>query len=281
MSAINGPLYAEAMGPEDAPAMVFIHPNPMDSSSWLYQLPHFSTWFRCVAVDLPGYGRSPTSDDGLTMHELAVACWEAVERHASIDGGVVLVGCSAGSSVIQHMYHVRPEATNALVLSGTGWRQVKDFAPLRIAGFREHGLAFRYDFSLSLFSEQFSQTPLGAWFARLFSERDDLADLPTITRLLETLGLPDPDWLQRELHAPVLILSGSEDHAHQSAFLLRDRLPDARLVTMEGAGHACHIEQPWRFDTEVMSFLHTHGYRQVPSMPADRDNAVEVARPNA
>ncbi len=47
---------------------------------------------------------------------------------------------------------------------------------------------------------------------------------------------------------------------------LRDRLPDARLVTIEGAGHACHLEQPWVFDREVMRFLRAHGHDHLPEL---------------
>jgi hypothetical protein len=53
----------------------------------------------------------------------------------------------------------------------------------------------------------------------------------------------------------VLILTGSEDAAHQRAFALRDVLPDAELVTLVGAGHACQLEQPWEFDRHLLDFI--------------------------
>ena len=67
--------------------MVFVHPNPMDRSSWLYQVARFSTWFRCIAVDLPGYGRSPTAGPGLTIADVAEGVWECVDRLASSPEG--------------------------------------------------------------------------------------------------------------------------------------------------------------------------------------------------
>jgi pimeloyl-ACP methyl ester carboxylesterase len=53
----------------------------------------------------------------------------------------------------------------------------------------------------------------------------------------------------------VLILTGSEDAAHHRAFALRDVLPDAELITLVGAGHACQLEQPWEFDRYLLEFL--------------------------
>jgi pimeloyl-ACP methyl ester carboxylesterase len=57
----------------------------------------------------------------------------------------------------------------------------------------------------------------------------------------------------------VLILSGSEDPTGAAAPALQARLPDARLVVLEGAGHACYIEQPGRFDAEMSEFLRARG----------------------
>jgi pimeloyl-ACP methyl ester carboxylesterase len=254
------------MGAEDAPPMVFVHPNPQDSSSWMFQMAHFSTWFRCVAVDLPGYGRSPSAAEGLTMDEVAAAVWDAVD--GATDGRpAVLVGCSVGSNVVQRMYHLRPDATEAVVLVAGNYRPVKDFVPRRIADYREHGLAFRYEHTLYGLSDDFARTPLADWFATMFAERNATADLDTIVRMFEALGAPDPDWLHADLRAPVLILSGRLDRGHDAAQALQARLPDSRLVPIDGAGHACHMEKPWEVDREILRFLHEIGHSSPPAVP--------------
>jgi pimeloyl-ACP methyl ester carboxylesterase len=79
---IHGPLYYERMG-RTGPVIAFVHPNPMDQSCWIFQLAHLSTWYRCIAIDIPGYGRSPKADAGLTMTDMAEACWEADRRRAA------------------------------------------------------------------------------------------------------------------------------------------------------------------------------------------------------
>jgi pimeloyl-ACP methyl ester carboxylesterase len=269
MSSIRGPLHLEAMGAPDAPPMVFVHPNPMDSSSWIFQMAHFSTWYRCVAVDLPGYGRSPSAAPGLTMDEIAVAVWEAVDR-ATSGGRAVLVGCSVGNAVVQRMYHLRPEATSAVVLVAGNHRPVRDFVPRRIADYRRHGLDFRYEHALYGLSDDFARTPLADWFATMFVERNATADLDTIVTMFEALGAPDPDRLHADLHAPVLILSGRLDRGHDAAHALHARLPDSRLVTIEGAGHACHMEKPWEVDREIIRFLREVGHDHLPAPAHER-----------
>src|SRR5438132_1339325 len=57
---IDGPLYFEQLGKSGTP-IAFVHPAPMDHSCFLYQMAHLSTWFRCIAMDLPGWGKSPAA----------------------------------------------------------------------------------------------------------------------------------------------------------------------------------------------------------------------------
>ncbi len=54
--------------------MLFVHTSPLDHSCWVYQTDHLSTWYRCLSVDLPGYGKSATAQPGLTVARLAAGC---------------------------------------------------------------------------------------------------------------------------------------------------------------------------------------------------------------
>ncbi len=136
---IHGPLYYERMG-RTGPVIAFIHPNPMDQSCWIFQMAHLSTWYRCIAIDIPGYGRSPKADAGLTMTDMAEACWEAIDD-ALPGEKATLVGCSVGSSLAPQMYHQRPDKTAALVLSGTGYNPNKEFTKGRIDNYTANGIA--------------------------------------------------------------------------------------------------------------------------------------------
>ena len=57
---------------------------------------------------------------------------------------------------------------------------------------------------------------------------------------------------------PTIILSGSEDGAHASAFALKPRIPGCEMHVLYGAGHACQIEQPWLFNKFMLQFLMRH-----------------------
>jgi len=253
---IHGPLYYERMG-RTGPVIAFIHPNPMDSACWIFQMAHLSSWYRCIAIDIPGYGRSPKADAGLTMDDMAQACWEAIDDAAPGERAI-LVGCSVGSSIAPCMYHLRPDKTAALVLSGTGYNPTKEFTKGRIDNYTAQGIDYRWAYTFEDMSAAFRTTPLAHYFANLFSERNDRADVETIIHQFKALAQPYPEGHFERITSPTIILTGSEDNSHQRAFALQKRIPNCELKTLPGAGHACQLEQPWLFDRFMSEFLAKH-----------------------
>jgi len=253
---IQGPLYYERMG-RSGPLIAFVHPNPMDQSCWLYQMAHFSSWYRCVAIDIPGYGRSPKADPGLTMDDIAAACWEAIDD-ACPGEPAILFGCSTGASTVTYMHNQRPGQTRALIVCGTGYSPRKDFVPQRIRAYRERGIGYRWDYTFEDLSPAFRATPMAHYLAELFSERNGHADLDSILHQFEALGQAEPEGHHARIACPMLILTGSEDNAHQRAFDLQARVAGCELKILHGAGHACQLEQPWLFDRLAIEFLRKH-----------------------
>ena len=170
---IEGPLYYERMG-RSGPLIAFVHPNPMDQSCWIFQMAHLSTWYRCIAIDIPGYGRSPKAKPGLTINDMAQACWEAVDDAAPGERAI-LVGCSVGSAILPYMHHQRPKRTAALVLSGTGYNPGKEFTTRRIAAYTEQGLDYRWGYT---FEDS--------------AQRSGQRRLPTISRICSLNGTRTP-----------------------------------------------------------------------------------------
>ena len=188
---IQGPLYYERMG-RTGPVMAFVHPNPMDQSCWIFQMAHLSTWYRCIAIDIPGYGRSPKAGAGLTMDDMAEACWEAIDD-ALPGETAILVGCSVGSSLAPYMYHRRPDRTAAMILSGTGYTPEKAFAKRRIAAYGAKGIGYRWAYTFEDLSPAFRATPMAHFFANLFAERNDFADVETILHQFRAMQKPEPE----------------------------------------------------------------------------------------
>jgi 3-oxoadipate enol-lactonase len=59
------------------------------------------------------------------------------------------------------------------------------------------------------------------------------------------------------VRVPTLVLHGTEDRTihPDNGRILADRIPGARLVLLEGAGHVYHAEQPESADRAVLEFV--------------------------
>jgi pimeloyl-ACP methyl ester carboxylesterase len=104
-----------ALGPADAPGIVFLHGTRLTRAQWLPQLRALSRSFRCVAVDLPGHGA--LGGEPFT-HERAV---EVVIRAIDAEipaGRAVVVGLSLGGYVGIETAEASPERVAGLVLAG-------------------------------------------------------------------------------------------------------------------------------------------------------------------
>ena len=254
---IEGPLYYERMG-RTGPVMAFVHPNPMDQSCWIFQMAHLSTWYRCIAIDIPGYGRSPKAQPGLTMDDMAQACWEAIDDAAPGERAI-WVGCSVGSALLPYIHHQQPKRTAALVLSGTGYNPGREFTKHRIATYQEQGIGYRWGYTFEDLSPAFRATPMAHFFATMFTERNPHADVQSIIYQFEALARPEADDIHSRIACPAIILTGSEDGSHPRAAALKARIPGCDMKILYGAGHACQIEQPWLFDRYMIEFLKEHG----------------------
>ena len=144
-------------------------------------------------------------------------------------------------------------------MAGVGYYPEREFVQRRIDKYTSQGLDYRAEFTFALCSPAFRATPLAHYFAELFCERNDTADLQTIIHQFEALRQPEPEGHHADIACPATILTGTEDAVHQEAFDLQARIPNCELKILPGAGHVCQLEQPWLFDRYMIEFLTRHG----------------------
>jgi pimeloyl-ACP methyl ester carboxylesterase len=107
-----------AVGPREAPGIVFVHGTRLTRAQWRPQVRRLARRYRCVAVDLPGHGalsQEPFSLEAASRTVIAAidaevpsgravlvglslggyVAIEVAERHAGHVTGLVLAGCSA------------------------------------------------------------------------------------------------------------------------------------------------------------------------------------------
>ncbi len=249
---IPGPLYFEQLGAAGTP-MIFLHSTPDDHRLWLFQTAHFSAWYRTIAVDLAGYGRSTAPQPGVTLDDQADACWEIVDRFTT--GGAIIHGNSFGSEVAMHMAQRRPERTQALILSGCGYVPTSEIFLRWAKRYREEGLALRHAQILDHFAPAGQQSKLLRHYADMVVALNNESTLASIIAANEALAQrPDPSFYDG-ITAPTLIVIGDLDRSKPASFELQKRITGAQLVFIPDVGHACNIEAPEAYDRHCVDFL--------------------------
>jgi pimeloyl-ACP methyl ester carboxylesterase len=217
--------------------IVLVHGLSMSS---LYLLPvarYLAADYRVYAPDLPGYGRSEKTGQVLDMTQLAdfLAGWMDVMKIER----AVLVGNSLGCQIIANLAAQRPERVAQIVLTGPTMDPVaRSYIKLALAGLNQ------------LFLE-----PLSFWRILL---RDYLSHglLATIQSLGYAFRDPVEDNLRR-VQSLALVVRGTRDKfvSQEWAEEVTRLLPDGRLVTILGAGHAVNYDSPAELYRCIREFL--------------------------
>ncbi|MFJ9618638.1 alpha/beta fold hydrolase [Streptomyces noursei] len=209
-------------GAADAPPAVLLHCLGEDGEDWRGVVGRLATTHRVLALDQRGHGRSdwPGEYGFERWRDDAIGFVETLGL-----GPVTLIGHSAGATAALLLAAHRPDLVSRLILEEPAPPVPAD-PPQEVPEPPPGPPTFDWRAKIAVVAER--NAPAPHW-------RDGL---PAIT-------------------APTLVLAGgptSHIPQHQLAELAR-ALPDARLVTIEDAGHLVHEERPAAYLAAVASFL--------------------------
>jgi len=237
-------------------AIVFVHSNTFSWRNWIPQLDALSDRYRCVALDIRGYGSSDRTEPlGIEQyaHDVAAVC-----AHLGIERAHV-VGISLGGIVAQAVAIHHPELVRGLVLANTtsgSDPEVADRIRRTAETIRADGLAAVLDAGFEAsFSARFRREHPERVRAlrREFGSTDPLA----VAATSDSLAGCDHRARLPGIAAPTLVIHGEDDALMrpENSDVLAREIPNARLVTLAGAGHLSNLEAPDAFNREVVGFL--------------------------
>jgi pimeloyl-ACP methyl ester carboxylesterase len=240
------------MGGRGAPVL-FVHGFGTEAViNWAAQLVPARRYFRVIAPDLPGFGRSQrvASDAAIALH---VECVRDLLDHLGIER-THLVGHSMGGWISLAFAATYPERVDRLaVVDAAGLRFDPDMTLQRVL------LPETPADVAGLIAANFQHPP---WLPR-FVLRDVLRvcrrEAPTRTELLQQLvsGNEFLDDALARISAPTLIAWGRSDVITPLA--LGERLAagihDAELVVFDDCAHSPNVERPRRFNALLFDFL--------------------------
>jgi pimeloyl-ACP methyl ester carboxylesterase len=253
----------------DGPPVVLVHGLGANWQNWLEVIPVLvERGFRAIAFDLPGFGHSEMPAESISIPGYGMVL-DALLDGLGVRGPAAVVGSSMGGFIAAELAISRPQRVERLVLVSAAalWNEQARARPLVVA---------------SKVSRLYAPLLAGGWplMARLPRLRRDALraagirdaariSAPLARELLSGVGKPGfVDGLQAlydyrirdrlpEIGCPTLVVWGADDPVVplRHAFEYEGLIPDARVVVFRRVGHAPMVEQPDRFNAELLAFL--------------------------
>lgn len=240
------------------PTLVLINGGGMDFRQWDLVVPALARECRVLRFDPRGWGGSSAPSAPYSNADDLAALLDALD----VERATVL-GCSFGGSVAIDFALAHPERVEALILLGAalgGFPWSQEF----IERERRFNMAPEAE-RVELVLDDAHFLPQARTDARLRERgRALLEENRQLYRSDFSLLRPlDPPAIERlgEIRVPALVLAPELDHPDVLAIarLLADRIPAARSLSIPGAGHMAHLEQPEAVTRAVLSFLREIG----------------------
>jgi pimeloyl-[acyl-carrier protein] methyl ester esterase len=244
------------------PPLVLLHGFAMHGGLFASILPALAKRRRVHVVDLPGHGHSP-----------AIAPFDLASLVAAIDTAIesgqdrlTVLGWSLGGQVALQWARVRPSRLARLVLVGTtpsfverdGWPHAMTAETLARFG-DELRVAYRLTLqrflALQVHGSDEGRATLAKLRARLF-ERGEPPPA-ALSAALALLAKTDLRGALADVRVPALVVGGTRDALVpiEATRELAARLPDARLVAIDGAAHAPFLSHRASFLDAIVPFV--------------------------
>ena len=245
-------------GPDGAPWITFTTGMTNDLTMWDAHVPALAATHRLLRFDTRGHGDSEAPPPPYSLDMLIgdiVGLWDAlgVERSTLVGlglGGVVSIGLA-----LEH--GDRLDALVPVACRSEPAPQYRAIWPPMIERAEAGGIA------------AIAGTTAERWFPEAFRAANPeimekirrmilktsldgyLGCIAALLTMDYTAGLPG-------IGVPALLVSGAEDHVGAPPEIMQamaDAMPDARHVSLPGAGHICTVANPGAFDEALVAFL--------------------------
>ncbi len=232
-------------------AIVFLHYFGGSGRTWQPVIEKLIDSYRCIAIDLAGFGESPAPKEEPSVHQNRDAVLAVLENLQLQN--FTLAGHSMGGKIAVAVAAIRPQGLQRIVLFAPSPPSAE---PMTTDARQELLTAFGNKEKVKQHIQKIISTPLPPqWFNETVA--DNLkADEKAWTGWLNKGSKEDISGQMGSIQVPLTVVSGSKDEGLTTDFLqteFRKYFPEASFIEIENSGHLLPLEKP----DEVVEIIRT------------------------
>jgi pimeloyl-ACP methyl ester carboxylesterase len=249
------------------PTLVLVHGLGSSNMTWVRVLRRLARRHRVLALDLPGYGKSPLPQgkNYANVSDLSDALVEFLHGPAAT-GRVILIGQSMGGWVSTKAARNAPGSVRELVLVNTAgvlYEGIEQLREILSPMTRAEVEAF--------WKRVWFRTP--RYYRPFWKEAAQHLQAPSVRGFLESLQ--ESDFINEDLprlEVPVTVIWGRADSfiPAQTVDLIVDAVQSTRVYWMARCGHIPPLERPREFVTLVDAVARSDDASPLPPAEARR-----------
>jgi 3-oxoadipate enol-lactonase len=240
--------------------LLLLHGFPLNRSMWEPQINFFADYYRVIAPDLRGFGKTALAQNNVNTMELFAEDIAALLDYCGVEKAHVM-GLSMGGYISFALYRQFPQKVKSLILADT--KAEGDTPEVRKG---------RYELAEKVKIEG-SKAATDGMLPKMFAPANN-ARMPQVVAIVEAMinhtnpntiiatlpGLAerlDSTETLRQIQVPTLVIHGIEDVLMPvaKAEAMTAHIPNAQFVVVPEAGHLSNLENPAFFNQQVLDFL--------------------------
>jgi len=227
---ISTPIHYQTSGNPNSPALIFLHGNGEDLHIFDQQINYFSQYYRTIAIDTRGHGKSARGSEPLNFQTFAndlIGILDALQ----IDKANI-VGFSDGGNTALHTALIAPQRISSMILLGANYNP----KGLRLIPRLLVLLMYACLSIASLFSAKMRRRK-EIWGLMVYLPKLTLEEISQIT-------------------IPTLVVTGEKDLVSQRHNdEISNAIKGSQRLVISGGDHFWMFKQPEKFHDCVMKFL--------------------------
>lgn len=236
----------------EGPALILTHGYSSTGEMWAGQLASLKDHFKVITWDMRGHGRSDYPEDQTAYSEAETVADMAALMDVVGAKDAIVGGLSLGGYMSLAFHATYPGRTRALLIIDTG------------PGYKNDQARDGWNANAIRRAERY--------------EADGLPDLTTASAEVRLARHSDATGLARAargmltqknarvieslpgINVPALVIVGADDTPFLAASdYMAAKIPGAKKVVIQGAGHSANIDQPQAFNAALLDFLKSDG----------------------